>query len=674
MNIAIYENTFSKNFIVQDYRRAVDAIMIGEYASLIGSLRQMDDKAYRDNKKLLPAITWSGVFKQGTRLITTIESYSGLVVLDIDKLEPQAIEALKSQLSTDEYVRFCFVSPSGRGIKVLVAVNTGPDHHLAAFLHLQKVFEEKYQFKVDDSGKDICRLCYVSADDRAIYNERSELFEVDTRYGVVGTYTPNPALQNYQPSADLTLIFQVCTKWVNNTKTYTDGEKNIYIHALACALNRCGVPMEEAINLITTNLPTPDVKWHQSVKSAYFHNQHEHGSVQIRDLSNQGPGTFLAPPYVANYTDDVVKNDLMRITATLFYQKVPIEDIKDIVGKIARYYNKEGFIDLDRASLPALMHQAIQVLNQQMASHAAQTALKYETAEDIGRDIVKLNLQDGLVKTFIPEIDDAMYGGMMPGNFYGMIGLGGTFKSILSQFMAFKNAENGLPVLYLNGEMSKFQFYERLAQMCFGVDLRSELFHGRISEANIESFIDQIRAHTNGNLVMFNGTGFNRQNILSTIQHIEATTGKKIKFVVADGITQMDPKGKEEIQAAIFNAGELKEIAKETNTAIIGLLHVSGDAAAFTLRDTGGKARGGVKMAANMDGYFSTSLLVDRDTSNLENPDDVMYLSGKFYLRLRDKRTRTGIVNAIINVDNKLHLIQEMCDPNQYEFNKNRRN
>lgn len=673
MQIALYQNTFSKDFICLEHGDIICNIMTHEgLRDQVMALRSMELKEYKEKKKLMNAVTWSGTFKEGTRLIESIVSYSQLVVLDIDNLEPAKIEELKMSLSQDKTVFFCFVSPSGNGIKVVYRVNTGPEHHLAAFLHLQKTFEDKYLLKVDPSGKDICRLCYMSYDDRAIFNGNSEVFEVDTRYGVVNTYQENPNLQNYKPTADVDHIFQVCTKWVNNTKTYMEGERNVYIHALACAMNRCGVAMEDTINMITANLPTPDTKWHQSVKSAYFHNQHEFGAVQVRDIN--GSSTFVAPPYVANYTDDVVSNDLMRITATLFYQKVGVSDIQDIVGKVAKYYNKEGYIDINRASLADLMNQAIYVLNQQVANHAAQSALKYETAEEIGNKLVDIDLINGLIKTHIPEFDEAMYGGMMPGNTYGMIGLGGTYKSIVAQYITFKNAIDGIPSLYLNGEMSDFQYYERLALMALGIDLRSELYHKRISKENIASFIEHLKGHLKGNMFVFTGSNFNYDNILATIQHIKATNGKDIKFIVADGLSQFDSKGKEEIPATIFNSGVCKEIAKATNTVVMPLIHLSGDAAAYTLRDTGMKVRGGIKTLANLDGYFSTSLLVDPETMSLENAEEVIYLQNKLYLRLKDKRTRAGVVPTIINIGKNLELEQELCDPRSYELNKNKRN
>jgi len=672
--ISFYPNTFSKDFQIIAAGQMMTAILNGDYSNEIAYLRTLDTAGYKEKKKLLPCVTWSGTFKPGTRLIESIETYSHLVVLDVDNLDATKIELLKQQLSTDPFVFFCFVSPSGNGIKILVSVNTGPEHHLSAFLHLQKEFEDKYFIKIDPSGKDICRLCYVSSDDRAIWKE-STVFQVDTRYGEVKEFTPNASLSSYRPTEDLDNIFKVCTKWVSNTKTYVEGERNVYIHAMACAMNRCGVAMEDAINLITLNLPTPDAKWHQSVKSAYFHNQHEHGAVTVRDISS-GTNAFVAPPYIANYTDDVVANDIMRITATLFYQKVSVGDIQDIVGKITRYYNKEGLIDLNRASLDDLMNRAIYTLNQNMAAHSAQTALKYETAESLGKELISQDA-GGSLPTYIEWMDAALGGGLMGANFYGLIGFGGTFKSVVVQYWTVRHAINDVAVLYLNGEMSRLQFYERLALQVFGINLRYEMSKGNINEGNIDSFIASMEEITKKNIFFYNGSGFNKASINATLDHITATTGKKVKLVIMDGLTQMDQGGREEAPANIHNSGICKEIAKEANggegVTLVALIHCSGTENK-TLRNTGSQVRGGSKMLANMDGYFCTSRLTDPETINLENPDDVSFIEGKFYFRMVDKRSVAGVVSAIVNVKPNLHLEMEDCDPRSYELNANKRN
>lgn len=677
MNVCLYKDTFSKDFLVIPSTQMMDAILTGTYRSQIEHLRTLDANGYKAQKKLLPAVTWSGTFKTGTRLIESILEYSRLVVLDIDKLDPTNIEVLKQQLSQDEYVHFCFVSPSGNGIKIIVQVNTGPEHHLAAFLHLQKTFEDKYLFKVDPSGKDICRLCYVSFDERCVWKP-SEVFQVDTRYGEIAQYTPNENLKNYKPTGNLEQIFAVCTKWVSNgpnAKTYTEGERNVYIHAMACALNRCGVMLEDAINLITMNLPTPDTKWHQSVKGAYFHYQHEHGAVQIRDI-NSDSNNFIAPPYVANYTDDVAANDLMRITAELFYSKVNVSTIQDIISKITMYYNKEGYIDINRASLADLMNRAIFMLNQQVANHAAKSSLKYETAESLGFELINQEAF-GALPTYLPWIDEPLGGGLMKANFYGLIGFGGTFKSVIVQFWTFMHSCNDTPVLYLNGEMSKLQFYERLALQTFGINLRSQMAKGEINKENITSFIEQMETVTKKNIFFFNGSGFNKASINATLDHILATTGKKVKLVIMDGLTQMDQGGREEAPANIHNSGICKEIVKEAyggeGVTLVALIHCSG-AEDKVKRNTGSVVRGGSKMLANMDGFFCTSLLVDPETLSMENPDDISFIEKKFYFRMVDKRSTAGTVSCIVNVTPKLLLEMEECDPRGYEINPNKRN
>lgn len=670
MQVSFYPNTYSKNATIANSVDIMKGILLGTWANEIAHARSLpkDSEEYKNAKNMLPAVTWSGTFKAQTRLKDSLVSYSNLVVMDIDKIDDAKIALLKQQLSADEHVMCVFISPSGNGIKILVKVNSGPENHLAAFLHLQKYFEDTYFVKVDKSGKDECRLCYVSYDPATIIREDSKIFEVDLKYGEVA----KTSLEVHVTAEGSAKIFSVCRGWVEKKFTFIEGERNMYIHALSCALNRCGVPVPETIMLITQNYVTPDIKWHQSVKSAYFHNQHEHGVVKLKDISTHA---FIAPPYVANYTDDVVTNDLMRITATLYHHKVSNADIFDVVEKVAKYYNIAGFIDVNRNTLAELMNKAISVLMTEMANHAAQSALKYETAESLGRELISQNAS-GSLPTYIRDIDEALGGGLMASNFYGLIGFGGTFKSVVVQFWTYMHAMNDVPVLYLNGEMSKLQFYERLALQVFGINLRSEMAKGNINPETIDSFIEQMETITKKNIFFFNGSGFNKQSINATLDHIFVTTGKKVRLVIMDGLTQMDQGGREEAAANIHNSGVCKEIVKEAHggegVILVSLIHCSGEENK-TLRNTGSKVRGGSKMLANMDGYFCTSLLVDPETGSLENADDIIFRSGKFYFRLVDKRSIAGTVSAIMNVTPRLLLEMEECDPKQYEFNPNKR-
>jgi len=646
-------------------------ILSGEWANQISLLRNLSPEEYKEKKKMLAAVTWSGVFAQGTRLIESIQQYSSLTVIDIDKIDAEKILLLKRQLSQDPHVMYVFTSPGGNGIKAVFLTDvTDPNNHRASFMHLQEYFENTYFAKVDPSGKDVCRLCYVSYDPEMIIKTATP-FEVNIeKYNTIVTGHVHTSAGEHEATNNLDVIFNVCVKWVERNKEYVDGQKNVYLHALACAMNRCGCNPDETIGMIDRHYTTPDTKWHQSVRSAFFHNQHEHNSVKVKDIDENS--AYIAPPYIASYTEDVAANDIMRITAMLYNYKLQTGEIMDVVGKIGSFYDKMGYIDYRRASLIDMMNFAVQTLQSNIAIGAAKDSLKYETAEDMGRELVKIDLVKGMIKTYIDPVDADLFGGLMPSTFYEMIGLGGTYKSIVAQWMAYRNAMDDVPVLYLNGEMSASQFYGRLALQAMGVNMRKLILNKELTEDNIDSFIEQLAERTKRNIFVVNGNGFDQKNVYATIQHIYATTGKQIRLIVIDGITQMSNAGKDEIQATIHNSGIAKEIAKQTGCVVIGLLHMSGDASNLTLRDTGKKVRGGIKTLANCDGYFSTSKLVDPNSKTIDNPDEIEFLPNKFYFRLTDKRTETGIASYIININDNLHLKHEETPPQNYEFNVNK--
>ncbi len=669
MPISIFKNTFCN--ADEQAHVSVDSVLAGikngRWAEQIVRLRSLPMEEYKKEKTKLPAVTWSGTFSE--RIDAGLTEYSGVMCLDIDHIDKDKIALLMAQLTQDEYCYFAFTSPSNEGLKVGYCIDTTPEFHLHAFLHLQKYFQETYFVKVDDAGKNISRLCYISFDENCYFNKNSKLFVVDKAIGETynKTYTPQVNYSNYKSLTDPEKIYEVCVKWVEKTMHYASGGRNRYVHALACAMNRCGVDYNATVCIIKDNFADLSEKEkYTCCKSAYFHNQMEHGSYDVKDI--EGLAEFKAPPYVANYTDDVVANDIMRITAMLTHYGVSKTDLGDIVSKVAKYYKLEGLIDLDRKTLGGLMNDAINAYNAKVAERTSEHSLKYQTLDEMAMDIVNTDFDANGIRTFFPWIDNATRGGLKRGNFYGLIGLGSTYKSIVSEYMIYRNAMEGIPSLYLNGEMSSYQFYERMIAMALRIDLYQAMAENTIRKDNVGELISQVNEMTKGNIFVVNGTGFNAQNIIASIENIEAKSGKKIQLVVADGVTQMEDAKNDEIKSVIHNSQVCKEVAKKANVAFIGLLHVSGDIQKHT-RNTGGRVRGGIKVLANMDGYLCTSLLIDQ---NLEDylEDDIQYIDRLFYLRYVDKRSQGGEVNAIIKVNDFIQLEQLNDPPHNYELKK----
>jgi hypothetical protein len=207
-----------------------DRIQSGFYANVITPLReaiaQGDLELAERLKKALPAFTLSATYN-GRRKDDCIVNYNGLIMLDIDKQEPETIDDLAAKAAELEGTVFTFRSPSGNGLKIGVrpktmgygenisspqTPNAKPqtpyitwaltlDRHRDTFNFVKEVYESALGVVIDPSGKDAGRLCFVSYDPcLKFFPQRLEGFEMG--YGVQGTgkkkkFSPPPTL-NYR--------------------------------------------------------------------------------------------------------------------------------------------------------------------------------------------------------------------------------------------------------------------------------------------------------------------------------------------------------------------------------------------------------------------------------------------------------------------------------------------
>ena len=111
--------------------------------------------------------------------------HSGFLVLDIDSLLPSLIPDLLAKLAQHPSVFFCFVSPSGQGIKVVVRVSpipTNATEHKGAFQACVDYFKpetSEFGFTFDPSGSDVARLCFLAFDPQAIFHPEAQPVEWD---------------------------------------------------------------------------------------------------------------------------------------------------------------------------------------------------------------------------------------------------------------------------------------------------------------------------------------------------------------------------------------------------------------------------------------------------------------------------------------------------------------
>jgi len=171
-------NTSSENITMFPSIKSIDS---PHYTKLEDALKRIKEGKSKDKveqvrlgesdmKKELPVALFSGVFKG--RRDSQIEGHSGLIVLDFDHVD---VNDYKSLLGTDEFIRACWVSPSGDGLKALVKI-TNPERHRDHFRALQAYFDRTYGLEVDPSGINVSRACFESYDPDIISNEESKKF------------------------------------------------------------------------------------------------------------------------------------------------------------------------------------------------------------------------------------------------------------------------------------------------------------------------------------------------------------------------------------------------------------------------------------------------------------------------------------------------------------------
>ena len=131
---------------------------------------------YKQKKESLNAFIITGMYSSARSASSLIE-YSGMVVLDIDKLGCN-LPNVRKAIVEDRHTLACFLSPSGDGLKVIVRVDSSVEDHKDMFHAVSDYFKTVANTEVDSTGSNICRLCFISYDPDLYVNEGCEQFRL----------------------------------------------------------------------------------------------------------------------------------------------------------------------------------------------------------------------------------------------------------------------------------------------------------------------------------------------------------------------------------------------------------------------------------------------------------------------------------------------------------------
>jgi len=284
--------TIFKNFTtVMGYRSLpmiVKAIRDGVYKDEILSIRRAvargDKKLVDQLKKQLQAFTVSGKF-EGGRTVKHMVAYFPFVILDIDKLEEKELKRITAEIHQIAYTHISFKSPSGNGCKIIVKVGSSFSQHQEAFKQVVKFYESKLRIKVDQSGKDVMRLCFFSYDPDIFYNKKSKIFavqpnDVNSLFG--NKVTKSFEVKNKAPFKNLSSdVLEKLDQALALTKqkiTYSPGNRNNFIYLFACNCNRESLNISDVLLYSKNQFDLPEGEMVATVKSAFVHHERDRGS------------------------------------------------------------------------------------------------------------------------------------------------------------------------------------------------------------------------------------------------------------------------------------------------------------------------------------------------------------------------------------------------------------
>jgi len=147
----------------------LEEIKSDKYKKLIDDIRNEENPSKSRLKDKLPCFTPTGIFSY--RSLAGLETYNGIMCLDIDNVENP--ESLKESCKNIPWVYSAFVTPSGRGLKVLIKTNSDSENYRTNELIVSQEFLNQTGFLRDNHCKDIARIQFVSYDPNIYINENS---------------------------------------------------------------------------------------------------------------------------------------------------------------------------------------------------------------------------------------------------------------------------------------------------------------------------------------------------------------------------------------------------------------------------------------------------------------------------------------------------------------------
>jgi putative DNA primase/helicase len=135
--------------------------------------RQAAKDAVHELKLALPAVMSSGTFTR--RCDKALSQHSGFICIDIDGLGRDKVPEVIAKLQSDSpFLYTAFPSPTGDGVKALIRVSANGQKHNESYRAVKEHVRQLLDgIEIDESCKNVGRLCFLSYDPNLYVNEEA---------------------------------------------------------------------------------------------------------------------------------------------------------------------------------------------------------------------------------------------------------------------------------------------------------------------------------------------------------------------------------------------------------------------------------------------------------------------------------------------------------------------
>lgn len=252
LSFNVWEN-YSQHVRYLTLEEVYESIKLGEYRESIEQIRKQKSMGNlnlsNQIKNDLPAITISGNFNPTkNRKKENLVSYYGLAVFDIDKLyNEEMVKEVFAKIISFEETLMAFVSPSGLGIKFIIATNNKqPKEHSRFYQKLAFYYQDILEVPLDITTCDVSRLCFLSYDPNIYYNPNSIIFnvnELDNESSKNKEILSKVNEENDVDDSTFELQMKCVFEFTSNLKKFEDGNRNSFVYLFAKNSNSFGLNM-----------------------------------------------------------------------------------------------------------------------------------------------------------------------------------------------------------------------------------------------------------------------------------------------------------------------------------------------------------------------------------------------------------------------------------------------